>query len=125
MPLLPGYGLGINVRSSAAPAMPPTPTAEDIVAAPMSEAEETADEGTYFPSSAPEPSHLDNFSPGTSPIGYHHHMPETPVSPAPPVQPRRGSPNHQDPDTFGEAVFFQYGVVVFFGVSVSADSDWK
>lgn len=38
----------------------------------------------------------------------------SPVSPSVPM-PTRRSP-HPDPDTFVEAVFFAYGVVVFFGL---------
>jgi uncharacterized Rmd1/YagE family protein len=120
LPLLPGYGPGINIRSSAAPAIP-IPTAEDVVA-PVSEAEETAYEsGMYLSSSAP--AHIDSFMPGTSPGNYTdaetpRYPPDTPISPAPP--PRRSSPHH-DPDMFGEAVFFQYGVVVFFGLDDSQE----
>ena len=127
LPLLPGYGPGINVRSSAAPAAIPTPTAEDIIA-PVSESvgEATTYEETYLSSSAP--TRLEGFSPGTSPnadIAYTTDT-DTPklapveltVASAPPQ--RRPSPPH-DPDTFGEAVFFQYGVVVFFGLDASQE----
>ncbi|KAI0701338.1 hypothetical protein BC835DRAFT_240829 [Cytidiella melzeri] len=122
LPLLPGYGPGINIRSSAKPAMP-TPLADDSIA-PVSEAEETADEAAYFSTSAT--AQLNGFSPGTSPTDGHYidvetprlPPPDSPVSPLPP--PRRFSPLN-DPETFGEAVFFQYGVVVFFGLDDSQE----
>ncbi|KAI0767887.1 hypothetical protein BC629DRAFT_874765 [Irpex lacteus] len=127
LPLLPGYGPGINVRSSAAPSTIPTPTAEDIIA--PAEGEETADEGVYFPSSAPT-ARLEGFSPGTSPLNVKDYATdvETPklaaanlsASAAAAPQQRRASPP-LDPDTFGEAIFFQYGVVVFFGLDVSQE----
>lgn len=127
LPLLPGYGPGINVRSSAAPSTIPTPTAEDIIA--PAEGEETADEGVYFPSSAPT-AQLEGFSPGTSPLNVKDYATDVetpklaatnlPVSSTAAPQQRRASPP-LDPDTFGEAIFFQYGVVVFFGLDVSQE----
>ena len=126
LPLLPGYGPGVNVRSSAAPAAIPTPTAEDIIA-PVSESvgEATTYEETYLSSSAP--TRLEGFSPGTSPnadIAYTTDTETPKLAPAELtaafVPQRRPSPPH-DPDTFGEAVFFQYGVVVFFGLDASQE----
>lgn len=127
LPLLPGYGPGINVRSSAAPSTIPTPTAEDIIA--PAEGEETADEGVYFPSSLPT-ARLEGFSPGTSPLNVKDYATDVetpklatadlPASSAAAPQQRRASPS-LDPDTFGEAIFFQYGVVVFFGLDVSQE----
>lgn len=91
---------------------------------PLSEAEETADEMAYFSSSAP--ANLDSFSPGTSPMGGdltdtetpRLQQPDTPASTAPAY--KRSVPQ-LDPDTVGEAVFFQYGVVVFFGLDDSQE----
>lgn len=121
LPLLPGYGPGINVRSSPAPA-PPTPTADDAVPL-VSEAEETADEGGYF-SSMSAIAEGDSFSPSTSPAaGLAFSDAETMTVRASEAravpQPKR-SPS-LDPDTFGEAVFFAYGVVVFFGFDESQE----
>ncbi|KAI0087339.1 hypothetical protein BDY19DRAFT_893087 [Irpex rosettiformis] len=120
LPLLPGYGPGINVRSSAAPAVIPTPIAI------FEAGDGTSYDGPYLSSSAP--TQLEGFSPGTSPNADTVYATDvdtpklTPaelsVIPAPPQ--RRPSPPH-DTDTFGEVVFFQYGVVVFFGLDASQE----
>jgi uncharacterized Rmd1/YagE family protein len=120
MPLLPGYGPGINVRSSALPAPPsPTAEAEDPVTV-VSEAEESADDAGYFSgrptSSSVEPADgvIDATPPGMGSVS----EPVTPtmqtVIPSPAVEPNRRSPS-LDPESFAEVVFFTYGVVVFFG----------
>lgn len=121
LPLLPGYGPGVNVRSSAAPApIVPTPSTEEAPVA-ISEAEEMADEATYF--SVPTPTvELDSFIPSTSPeagLLSEVEMP-APIIMLPPAltQPTgKRSPSQPDPDSFAEAVFFAYGVVVFFGLT--------
>ena len=74
----------------------------------MSEVE--ADGAGYL--SEPTPSgELDEFMPPSSPITGVLSEPQTPSIPAPT---RR--PSNPDPDTFAEAVFFAYGVIVFFGL---------
>lgn len=123
LPLLPGYGPGINVRSSAAPT-PASPTADDAIP-PVSEAEETADEGAYF-STAPTLSGGHSFSPSTSPIAGPVFSDseaalavQLPISPSIPSF-KKATPA-LDPDNFAEAVFFAYGVVVFFGLDESQE----
>lgn len=91
----------------------------------VSEAEETADDTNYF--SAPTPTvELDGYIPTTPPataaLGGAYSEPVTPtqlsaVSPVVPAPARRSPNHHPDPDTFAEAVFFAYGVVVFFGLA--------
>lgn len=123
LPLLPGYGPGINVRSSALSAPIPV-TEEVIINVSEAEIEETADESSVeppTPQSAPE---LELFTPSTSPAVAAFSDIEAiasslPVTPSAPPAVRRQSP--VDPDIFGEAVFFQYGVVVFFGLDESQE----
>ncbi|GJE96559.1 DUF155-domain-containing protein [Phanerochaete sordida] len=127
-PLLPGYGPGINIRSSAPPqaAENPTTEVEDALLTVVSETEETAEEAGYF--SAPTPSidtaemngYIATSPPATGAMSEPEPEVDTPrirspVSPSVPM-PSRRSP-HPDPETFAEAVFFAYGVVVFFGLA--------
>ncbi|KAI0346468.1 DUF155-domain-containing protein [Trametopsis cervina] len=117
LPLLPGYGPGTTVRSSTIA----IPVAEDHLV-PVSEAEETADE--FFPSSAP--AELEGFVASTPASAELYsdaettrmNPPDTPKSEGDP--PRRSTPP-PDPETFAEAVFFEYGVVVFFGLDESQE----
>ena len=89
----------------------------------VSEAEETADEGGYFSAPRPsdEPADMNGYIATSPPATGAISEPEletprlySPVSPTVPA-PARRSP-HPDPETFAEAVFFSYGVVVFFGL---------
>ncbi|KIP12101.1 hypothetical protein PHLGIDRAFT_98440 [Phlebiopsis gigantea 11061_1 CR5-6] len=106
-PLLPGYGPGINIRSSAPP--PPSPRTDPHGAAPEVEPDETAEDAAYF--SVPTPSdEFQEFVPSSPPATGAISEPETPGVPGS----LRLSP-HLYPETFAEAVFFAYGVIVFFG----------
>ncbi|THH00967.1 hypothetical protein EW026_g1632 [Hermanssonia centrifuga] len=118
-PLLPGYGPGSNIRSSAAPLVPTPSTEDPIVQA--SDAEEV--EATYFPAPSHNPG-MDDFIASTSPPqgGFSEsettrHIPVTPSASF--AVPRRSSP--LEPDSFAEAVFLAYGVVVFFGLDESQE----
>ena len=111
-PLLPGYGPGINVRSSAPPVPSPTTEAEDLRgAASEAEPDEAAEDVAYFSAPAPS-SELHEFVPSSPPATGAISEPETPNIPGA----TRRSP-HPDPETFAEAVFFAYGVVVFSGLN--------
>lgn len=109
-PLLPGYGPGINIRSSAPPAPSPRAEAEDPQGA-VSEIEpdETAEDVAYFLAPTPS-SDVQDFVPSSPPATGAISEPETPNIPG---VSRRSS--HPESETFAEAVFFAYGVIVFFG----------
>lgn len=145
LPLLPGYGPGSNIRSSA-PAV--TPGNEDPTSG-LSEAEEDGYQGTYFSSTEPqEPgTQIEGFMPSASPVtathGMHVGSPEQIQSAAqeqvrssdqvrivvsteeqehdPPrnenLRPKRVSRRKMksEEENFAEAIFFDYGVVVFYG----------
>ncbi|KAJ7623471.1 hypothetical protein FB45DRAFT_925760 [Roridomyces roridus] len=114
LPLLPGYGPNSNIRSSA-----PAQTAKGkSILSRLSEAEEDGYQGMYFPlhKFTRKP-----FSPSSEGV------PETPVSEAPDTPQGRpaalpedqGAPPLDTPallEDVAEVVFFEYGVVVFFGL---------
>ncbi|KIJ28176.1 hypothetical protein M422DRAFT_76855 [Sphaerobolus stellatus SS14] len=102
LPLLSGYAQNVNIRSSA-------PVSQAILSR-MSEAEEYGYEGSYFPD-ADEPG---NFSQD----GY---ISSSPVAgPASHRPPRRRDKMEEQ---IGEAVFFSYGVAVFFGFNEGEERD--
>ncbi|KAI8976699.1 DUF155-domain-containing protein [Trametes punicea] len=147
LPLLPGYGPGSNIRSSA-PAV--TPGREDPSSG-LSEAEEDGYQGTYFSSTAPQEESLapaiEGYMPSASPITGTAGLPaesavqienvaqeqtrttqqvriavneeerelEPPKSEV--IKPRKLSRRKaaSEAENFAEAIFFEYGVVVFFG----------
>ncbi|EKM58047.1 uncharacterized protein PHACADRAFT_139625 [Phanerochaete carnosa HHB-10118-sp] len=126
-PLLPGYGPGINIRSSAPPTTKPDDPmteAEDLMLAAVSEAEEAAEPSSYFGAPTPpaEYTEMNGFMGTSPPATGAISEPEietprirSPISPSVPA-PARRSPQ-PDPDTFAEVVFFAFGVVVFFGLA--------
>ncbi|KAG9010582.1 hypothetical protein FRB93_003850 [Tulasnella sp. JGI-2019a] len=133
LPLLPGYGPNVNIRSS------PAPTTSIFTQ--MTEAEELGYQETYFaPSSSPERFSLtDGYISASPPVnrGQHHnehepeheheatapHLLDEPLLPPPTEsQPRpRTSPRKttkaqkEEVDRIAEMIVFDYGVVVFFG----------
>ncbi|OBZ67896.1 Sad1-interacting factor 3 [Grifola frondosa] len=126
LPLLPGYSPGSNIRSSAPPV---SPGAEDPSSG-LSEAEEDGYQGTYFSSVAPPlASEIEGYIPSTSPMVATTELPEaaqavpqesqerTPEQEQPRKQRRKLSRASQSSHEFAEAIFFAYGVVVFFGMS--------
>lgn len=117
LPLLPGYGPESNIRSSAPP-LAETPTTEIPIPQTL-DAEEVVEGLAYF--SAPtRTEELEGFVPSSSPP--HETASELEVpTPMPPSEgtPRAPLRDFKDPDTdsFAEAVFFAYGVVVFLGLN--------
>jgi len=134
LPLLPGYGPHSNIRSSAAP----TSSGSDDPSSWLSEAEEEGYRGTYF-DSAPEASGVpsqDGWISSSPPITGGSVVsppsmlspgePSADTNPAPPRkrQKRRKGSKAEDKAEYGangedyaEAIFFTYGVVVFFGLT--------
>ena len=137
LPLLPGYSLHTNLRSSAFAAS----SSDTDPMYQLSEAEELGYQGTYFTSDSVEQRHLDGYMTGN---GSPEHTPLISVSyeDSPQVQqPREDRDDtHAQPKTsrssnlakkkkrkqskaeppvdysnVAEAVFFSYGVAVFFG----------
>ncbi|KAH9936015.1 DUF155-domain-containing protein [Amylocystis lapponica] len=134
LPLLPGYGPNSNIRSSA-PSV--SPGAEDPSSG-LSEAEEDGYQGTYFNASTPPTngiSPLDGYIVSSSPVVTAADIqpdiqpaPTEPQADAPPqehgTRRRRRLSKAKDQmraavsaDEFAEAIFFAYGVVVFFGLT--------
>lgn len=149
LPLLPGYGPGSNIRSSA----PPTSPGNEDPSTGFSEAEEEGYQGGYFTSINPSTSPgIEGFIPSASPETATH-RPSAPSAEDPseaavlretlkqeheqvvlspedsqPVlivpqkqgsrRPRRSTRRAAttDEQNFVEAIFFEYGVVVFFGM---------
>ncbi|KAH9899307.1 DUF155-domain-containing protein [Cubamyces lactineus] len=147
LPLLPGYGPGSNIRSSAPPV---TPGREDPSSG-LSEAEEDGYQGTYFSSTAPQEESIappmEGYMPSASPITATHGLPaegpaqvedaaqeqarasqqmrvivnaeerEPEPSKSEAIRPRRVSRRKaaSEVENFAEAIFFDYGVVVFYG----------
>lgn len=116
LPLLPGYGPGSNIRSSA----PPTAetTSAEIPIPRTTEMEETVEGLAYFSVPA-RTEELEGFVPSrslphetVSEVEVHTPMPPSEGTPRPPTK-RLQTP---DTDSFAEAVFFAYGVVVFLGL---------
>ncbi|KAJ3559389.1 hypothetical protein NM688_g379 [Phlebia brevispora] len=131
LPLLPGYGPGSNIRSSVPPPAS-TPTIDYPIPQP-SDAENHPEEGlAYFsvPSRSAElegfvtsgSPHIASTSPQVASSPPHpEFMSETEAhTPMPPSEgtPRPSAKQLQqvEPDSFAEAVFFAYGVAVFFGL---------
>ncbi|KZT04460.1 DUF155-domain-containing protein [Laetiporus sulphureus 93-53] len=134
LPLLPGYGPQANIRSSA----PPSSDAEDPSSG-FSEAEEDGYQGTYFnnPESSTTPPSA-SYIISSSPIltNADISMPDAPLA-SPSVHPEIHSPQEDraerksrkkrskgianDVDAregeYAEAIFFAYGVAVFYGFS--------
>ncbi|KAG8777492.1 hypothetical protein FRC12_000359 [Ceratobasidium sp. 428] len=120
LPLLPGYGQHVNVRSSPAVKSP----GGKSIQSKMSEAEEYGYDGTYFaPGSPSKPYSLEGggyiaSSPPNSRKPHRHDS-------DPPILPRNNSDQWQpeDEDHFADAIFFDYGVVVFFGLEEGQERD--
>ncbi|KIO21237.1 hypothetical protein M407DRAFT_80599, partial [Tulasnella calospora MUT 4182] len=152
LPLLPGYGPNVNIRSSAAPR---SPTGGSILSQ-LSEAEDLGYDGTYFAtSSSPEQQYLlDGYISGSPPMqrkirrmgsseaeplleseteeptGAFAESPERAgftIPIATPLPPRPRRPTKKNPknegDDIAEMVVFDYGVVVFFGFEESQERD--
>ncbi|RDX44421.1 DUF155-domain-containing protein [Lentinus brumalis] len=141
LPLLPGYGPGSNIRSSG----PPVTPGNDDPASGLSEAEEDGYQGTYFTSMEPPTSPgIEGFMPsaspetstrgvgpsqeiaavGTSASQQEHTLSHEDMNPVIAAPPRSGGATRSrtrrrtttnESQNFAEAVFFEYGVVVFFG----------
>lgn len=103
LPLLPGYGLNVNVRSSA-PAK--SPSGQSILSR-LSEAEENGYDGTYFAESNEEFS-SDGFIPSSSPTETRRNIDKR----------REGTSKRtiSTEDQWSEVIVFAYGVIVFFGM---------
>ena len=118
LPLLPAYGPGSNLRSSAAPQVE-TPASDYPIPRP---AEEVADSGLAYFSAPTRSVELADFVPSTSPAPSTDILSETETQPEtlPTIEETPRLPVRQalppDPETFAEVVFFAYGVVVFFGL---------
>lgn len=119
LPLLPGYGLHSNIRSSAPTA---SSSGEGDVLHHLSEAEEIGYQGTYFTSASPQEAGLDGYmtNPELSPLLTATR--EIPPDPQRQPLPRRKAHKKKKPtvdpvnyDSVAEVVFFSYGVAVFFG----------
>ena len=130
LPLLPGYGPTVNIRSSV--------PAQDRHLSRMSEAEENGYQGTYFGTSASEtPFSLhDGYIPSSSPLenlntSRSHpeteteaettEMDEPSIDEAPAREGRADKARalereRVDSENVAEVVFFAYGVIVFFGL---------
>ena len=92
----------------------------DAMLATASEAEDIAEPGYFSEQPTARSLELDGMIGDVSlkmPQMTAQSEPVTPTvqMPLSPVIPPRRSPSHVDPDLFAEAVFFAYGVVVFFG----------
>ncbi|KAF9073122.1 hypothetical protein BDP27DRAFT_1216439, partial [Rhodocollybia butyracea] len=139
LPLLPGYGPNANIRSSA-----PAKTEKSILAR-LSEAEEMGYQGSYFTQQT-ESSHDDGYMTSTSPaqptirrtpsgeaqssqsvlspMSYISSSPET-IRQQPEPTPTSATVNFEEErlpeQESAEVVFFDYGVVVFFGLTESEE----
>ncbi|KAH0581415.1 hypothetical protein H2248_012497 [Termitomyces sp. 'cryptogamus'] len=140
LPLLPGYGPDTNIRSSA----PAKASNEKSILAGLSEAEEDGYQGTYFNTRTPRPSNSHEgyiYSSPVEPGPVLSDMTEllpseaeseqellyTSLSEAEsPVQRKvhwQSPPRSQSEEDVAEAVFFEYGVVVFFGLHERQECD--
>jgi len=137
LPLLPGYSLHTNLRSSAFA----TSSDETDPMYQLSEAEELGYQGTYFTSASVEERQLDGYMTGGGSLD---HTPLISISYEDPPQIRQPREDHDDTHTplktsqppnkirkrkritskteppvdysnVAETVFFSYGVAVFFG----------
>jgi len=120
LPLLPGYGQNVNVRSSPAVRSP----GGKSIQSKMSEAEEYGYDGTYFV--AGSPSNRYSLEGG----GYIASSPPNTRNPhrnnvEARTLPRSNSDQWQpeDEDHLADVIFFDYGVVVFFGLEESQERD--
>lgn len=118
LPLLPGYGPNSNFRSSIPAAKP----GESILSR-LSEAEETGYQGTYFePSGSPSSlrdGYMTSGSPNESKLSRDQNLPnntadETDYEAA--YAPKLAAREKREDASTAEVVFFDYGVVVFFGL---------
>jgi uncharacterized Rmd1/YagE family protein len=133
LPLLPGYGPGSNIRSSA----PPQTAKAAAMQSRMSEAEENGYQGTYFTADGEPSVGLDGFistspadsrnktfeseaegegareEPQSTPVIAGEQRAEKPHVVREFLKPPEVVPVDED---VGEVVFFDYGVVVFFGL---------
>ncbi|GJJ15049.1 hypothetical protein Clacol_009324 [Clathrus columnatus] len=119
LPLLPGYVANVNLRSS------PAPPQSTMIMSRMSEDEEYGYEGTYFP----EVESPDSTFPQD---GYISSSPLTNTNIHPNVTRRRHHKRRDNTTNLGpltedehiaEAIFFSYGVAVFFGLSEMQERD--
>ncbi|KAF7308667.1 DUF155 domain-containing protein [Mycena chlorophos] len=126
-PLLPGYGPNSNIRSSA-------PLKTSKLLSRLSEAEEDGYQGSYFPAARSPEERNDGYISSSSPVfermsrAVSQDVVETTASETePPTQlspetPLRALPDEvplpprTPDDDCAEVVFFDYGVVVFFGL---------
>src|ERR1700733_6525685 len=109
LPLLPGYGPGSNIRSS----VPSHTPGRKSHLSRLSEAEENGYQDTYFASPAPRsPSSVrDGYMYSGSPVDTRRlDESEAEVEDQEERRPKRKE------DEVAEVVFFEYGVVVFFGL---------
>jgi uncharacterized Rmd1/YagE family protein len=132
LPLLPGYGPNTSIRSSV---VPKSKSGKSIHSR-LSEAEEMGYQGTYFTSEDnryPRDSPQDGYISSSSPVETRKPMRPIPVgNPEPELEsavepnfeshdrePRGEQPKgeRRDSDDVAEVVFFDYGVVVFFGLA--------
>jgi uncharacterized Rmd1/YagE family protein len=136
LPLLPGYSLHTNLRSSAFA----TSSDETDPMYQLSEAEELGYQGTYFTSNSVEERRLDGYmtgggSPDHTPLismSYedrprYSNLVKITTIPTPPkdlstpqqTRKKKRKPSKAEPpvdySSVAEAVFFSYGVAVFFG----------
>ncbi|KAF7309639.1 DUF155 domain-containing protein [Mycena indigotica] len=136
LPLLPGYGPNSNIRSS----VPSKLTTGKSILSRLSEAEEDGYQGSYFPAPRSPKEHHDGYISSSSPVftrqtSFPHdtpaseQIPETPIFDATSLPPSQRSPeilssNDVPPppplaapdEEVAEVIFFDYGVVVFFGL---------
>ncbi|KAJ7133034.1 hypothetical protein C8R46DRAFT_1140415 [Mycena filopes] len=120
-----GYGPNSNIRSS----VPAKTTTGRSILSRLSEAEEDGYQGTYFPAAHSPKAHRDGYISSSSPVFTRKQfappsessVPETPASEdipqTPASEPDPGAPAPAIPEEdVAEVVFFEYGVVVFFGL---------
>jgi uncharacterized Rmd1/YagE family protein len=127
LPLLPGYSPNTNIRSSALS----KPSDAKSLLFRLSEAEETGYQGTYFasqPQQSPT-SARDGYVPSSSPTDtrsprHAHFESDAETDLEPEVKLRSSKPKPLNPaDKVAEVVFFQYGVIVFFGLDQGQEMD--
>ncbi|KAI0918632.1 hypothetical protein AcV5_002569 [Taiwanofungus camphoratus] len=134
LPLLPGYGPHSNMRSSAPPA---SPGAEDLTSG-LSEAEEDGYQGMYFDSASETgvmPA-MEGYILSTSPVVAGTDLPlegtanatREPENGHGRLKRKRREKKSQDKmgngsraEDYAEAIFFSYGVVVFYGLTESQE----
>lgn len=126
LPLLPGYGPNSNIRSSVPSHIP----GRKSLLSRLSEAEENGYQDTYFvaPSSRSPTSLREGYMSSGSPVGTRRPLPRRESEEADAdaednghEQDQRETPQEdrsrtRKEDDVAEVVFFEYGVVVFFGL---------